>query len=88
VGHERTGVVPVGRHCRADRAGDERARCAVVVSAFEQHVTAMRAYMRVAVAIARPLQPDGSGATVPFELADWTAGAAATEASSRGSRKR
>jgi hypothetical protein len=44
----------------------------VVVSAFEQDVTAMRAYMRVAVAIAKPVQPDGSGATVPFEFADWT----------------
>jgi Phage capsid family len=44
----------------------------VVVSAFESDVTAMRAYMRVAVAIAQPVQPDGSGATIPFEFADWT----------------
>jgi Phage capsid family len=44
----------------------------IVVSAFEEDVTAMRAYMRVAVAIAQPVQPDGSGATVPFEFADWT----------------
>jgi hypothetical protein len=60
----------------------------VVVSAFEQDVTAMRAYMRVAVAIARPVQP-GGGATVPFELADWTATAMAAEAgTSSRSRKR
>jgi hypothetical protein len=61
----------------------------VVISAFESDVTAMRAYMRVAVAIAQPVQPDGSGATVPFEFADWTAGAAAAEAgTSSRSRKR
>jgi hypothetical protein len=60
----------------------------VVVSAFESDVTAMRAYMRVAVAIAQPMQPDGSGATVPFELADWTTGAARSGgSSSRGGRK-
>jgi hypothetical protein len=46
------------------------------VSAFESDVTAMRAYMRAAVAIARPVQPDGTSATVPFELADWTAAVA------------
>jgi hypothetical protein len=45
----------------------------VVVSAFESDVTAMRAFMRVAVAIAQPVQPDGTGATMPFEFADWTA---------------
>jgi Phage capsid family len=44
----------------------------VVVSAFEQDVTAMRAYMRVAVAIAQPVQPDGTGVVDPFEFADWT----------------
>jgi hypothetical protein len=44
--------------------------------------------MRVAVAIARPVQP-GGGATVPFELADWTATAMAAEAgTSSRSRKR
>jgi hypothetical protein len=45
----------------------------VVISAFESDVTAMRAYMRVAVAIALPVQPDGSGTVMPFEFADWTA---------------
>jgi Phage capsid family len=44
----------------------------VVVSAFESDVTAMRAYMRVAVAIAQPVQPDGTGVVDPFEFADWT----------------
>jgi hypothetical protein len=44
----------------------------VVVSAFESDVTAMRAYMRVAVAIAQPVQPDGTGTVMPFEFADWT----------------
>jgi hypothetical protein len=44
----------------------------VVISAFESDVTAMRAYLRVAVAIAQPVQPDGSGPVVPFEFADWT----------------
>ena len=45
----------------------------VVVSAFEQDVTAARIFMRVAIAVAQPVQPDGSGTVVPFEFADWTA---------------
>ena len=44
----------------------------VVVSAFEQDVTAARIFMRVAIAVAQPVQPDGSGTVVPFEFADWT----------------
>jgi hypothetical protein len=60
----------------------------VVVSAFEQDVTAMRAYMRVAVAIAQPVQPDGSGVVVPFEFADWSATALAAEAPKRASSRK
>jgi HK97 family phage major capsid protein len=55
----------------------------VVVSAFEQDVTAMRAYMRVAVAIAQPVQPDGSGVVVPFSFADWSATAARASRSTK-----
>jgi hypothetical protein len=45
------------------------------VSALESDLPAMRAYMRVCIGIAHPVQPDGSGIVAPFELADWTAGA-------------
>jgi hypothetical protein len=45
----------------------------VVISAFESDVTAARCFMRVAVAIAQPVQPDGSGVVTPFAFGDWTA---------------
>ena len=59
----------------------------VVISAFEADVTAMRAYMRVAVAIAQRVQPDGSGLVAPFEFAEWGATVLAAEASKRASKK-
>jgi Phage capsid family len=61
----------------------------VVISAFEADVTAMRAFLRVAVAIAQPVQPDGSGTVSPFSFADWSAvTAAGAEAPTRArSRK-
>jgi len=58
----------------------------VVVSAFEQDVTCMRAYLRVAVAIATPVQPDGSGAVAPFAFASWSGGTT-TAAATRAARK-
>jgi hypothetical protein len=53
---------------------------AIVVNAFQDDVTLLRAFMRVGIAIGKPIQPDGSGATVPFEFTDWTSGAAARTA--------
>ena len=57
-----------------ERAGLEPASAGNVVnSAFESDVTALRMYVRIGIAIAQPVQPDGSGVVAPSEFADWTA---------------
>jgi hypothetical protein len=44
----------------------------IIANAFEQDLTLVRAHSRFAVAVGKPVQPDGSGAVVPFATADWT----------------
>jgi hypothetical protein len=61
---------------------------AIVVTAFQDDVTLMRCFVRVAIAVAQPVQPDGSGVVVPFKFADWTSGTAAAAEAGTSSRSR
>jgi hypothetical protein len=58
----------------------------VVISAFESDVTALRAYMRVACVVGKPVQPDGSGATAPFQPVDFGTVLAAAAAAKGGKK--
>jgi hypothetical protein len=48
----------------------------------------MRAYMRVCIGIAHPVQPGGSGIVAPFELADWLPVPGVLSSESTRARKR
>lgn len=56
---------------------------AIIANAFQDDLIAMRAYMRLGVAIGRPLTADGPAD--PFATAQWTTGG--TTQSSRSSRR-
>lgn len=46
---------------------------AIIANAFQDDLVAMRAYIRLGVAIGSPLKVDGSGPADPFVNVDWTA---------------
>ena len=45
----------------------------IIANAFQDNVTLVKAFTKVGVAVGIPVQGDGSGAAVPFSMADWTA---------------
>jgi HK97 family phage major capsid protein len=65
-----------------DETGD------ILVTAFQDDMTLMRAWVRIGVAIGRPIQPDGVGLVEPFKLVEFTgvpAGAPAAATTSTAS---
>lgn len=46
---------------------------AIIANAFQDNLTALKCYMRVGIAVGRPLNAKGAP-IAPFALADWTAG--------------
>ena len=57
---------------RSDSAMIQDGTGAIIANAFQDDLTAFRCYMRVGVAVGRPLNDKGV-AIAPFEFADWTA---------------
>ena len=58
---------------RSDSAVLQDGTGEIIANAFQDDLTAFRIYMRVGVAIGRPLDPTTGVAIAPFEFADWTA---------------
>jgi hypothetical protein len=58
---------------------------AIIANAFQDDLTAMRCYIRMAAAVGRPVGSDGNP-VAPFAIADWTSGVA-REATTRRTRK-
>ena len=46
---------------------------AIIANAFQENLTAMKAWMRVGIAVGMPVSRETETAAVPFEFADWTA---------------
>jgi hypothetical protein len=44
----------------------------IVVAAFQDDQTLVRAHARLGVVVGKPVQPDGTGVVQPFATADWT----------------
>jgi HK97 family phage major capsid protein len=66
------GLVEDIRFEMSDQAILQDATGVIIANAFQENLTAMKAWMRVGIAIGQPISTLTEVAAVPFEFADWT----------------